>query len=120
MFTEASRKSQLQVSWQETGFKLRTTNVKLPNARFLGRALGRTIRSKTEKKPFTDDLKCAAICTFTYCNGIRSEIQSTSIFEQRNRMHKKRNNVVKFFYEALFLSPKIFWRPQNQIYQNLE
>jgi hypothetical protein len=54
-------------------------------------------------------LKCAAICTFTYCNGIRSKIQSTSIFEQRNRMHKKRNNVVKFFYEALFLSPKIFW-----------
>jgi hypothetical protein len=32
MFTEASRKSQFQVSWQETGFKLRTTNVKVQNA----------------------------------------------------------------------------------------
>jgi hypothetical protein len=61
MFTEASRKSQFQVSWQETGFKLRTTNVKLPNATVFQAELYAEQSGLKQKKTFTDDLKCSAI-----------------------------------------------------------
>jgi len=61
MFTEASRKAQFQVSWQETGFKLRTTNVKVQNATVFQAELYADQSGLRQKTTFTDNLKCAAI-----------------------------------------------------------